>query len=290
MPAVFLHNLLYSRGRPPSSGLRHFLALRTLPSARPRERRSGNGPGATAFGAAARLLLYMPYTYSGAGGSIGNRYFMSFYPLFLFLTPPLSSPRAPLAAIVGGSLFTAQMVLTPFHTAFFPSDHARSGPLRMLPVERTLVNDLMVTGDERRARVPLGCPPPAYFWMPTPSIPKAPRSGRAGRVPCAPAGGRCRQHRAAAHCRPERRGLERRRRIRHDQHRRRPDRPADGSRRGRDCRLSLAMVPYQALSQPTNWMYVCGRATTAGFIPLLEVPAPRTAASWRHDHHQAVWQ
>ena len=33
------------------------------------------------------LLVYMPYTYSGGGGPVGNRYYMSFYPLFLFVTP-----------------------------------------------------------------------------------------------------------------------------------------------------------------------------------------------------------
>ena len=31
-------------------------------------------------------------------------------------------------------------------------------------------------------------------------------------------------------------------------------------------------VPYQPPSQPTNWMYALSVATTAGFIPLLEVP------------------
>ena len=35
------------------------------------------------------LLLLTPFTYSGGGGPVGNRYFLSFYPLFLFLTPAL---------------------------------------------------------------------------------------------------------------------------------------------------------------------------------------------------------
>jgi hypothetical protein len=34
------------------------------------------------------LLLWVPYTYSGGGGPIGNRYFMGLYPLLLFVTPP----------------------------------------------------------------------------------------------------------------------------------------------------------------------------------------------------------
>ena len=44
------------------------------------------------------LLAYMPYTYSGGGGPIGNRYFLSFYPLFLFLMPRIASA---LPAIIG---------------------------------------------------------------------------------------------------------------------------------------------------------------------------------------------
>ena len=40
------------------------------------------------------LIGYMPYTYSGGGGPIGNRYFVSFYPLFLFLMPARSERLA----------------------------------------------------------------------------------------------------------------------------------------------------------------------------------------------------
>ena len=285
-PRVFLYNLFYfAAGR--YSGLLPYYLPGVLSIllflARPRERREWQWVvGATAFGAAAGLLLYMPYTYSGAGGSIGNRYFMSFYPLFLFLTPPLSSARAPLAAIMGGGLFTAKMVLTPFHTAFFPSDHARSGPLRALPVERTLVNDLMVTGEERRARMPLGGVPAAtaYFLDTNAFDPEGTAfwvkgRARADIVLRAPAGvgagGSTAPLRIAALDVDVLNGGA-------------PNTvtiSTGGDRTVLQMEAGAAEtvrlepgygVPYQPPSQPTNWMYVMSVATTAGFIPLLEVP------------------
>ncbi|CAN5480243.1 hypothetical protein BH23ACI1_BH23ACI1_20960 [soil metagenome] len=116
-------------------------------------------------GGAIAFLLYMPYTYSGGGGPIGNRYFISFYPLFLFLMPAVRGARVPLLALGVGALFTARLLFTPFQASFNPGDHARSGPLRLLPIELTMVNDLPVGADPDRARRSLGGAPPirAYF-------------------------------------------------------------------------------------------------------------------------------
>jgi hypothetical protein len=112
------------------------------------------------------LLLYMPYTYSGGGGPIGNRYFLSFYPLFLFLMPPVRSVVAPIVALAIGSLFVAKLVLNPFYTSFNPGQHAKAGPLRLLPIELTLLNDLPVAADIDRARRSLGGDPPVAAYFP----------------------------------------------------------------------------------------------------------------------------
>ena len=111
------------------------------------------------------LLLWVPYTYSGGGGPIGNRYFMGLYPLLLFVTPPL---RSALPAIVGlgiGGLFTAALVLNPFYTSAHPAEHAKHGPLRWLPIEKSLLNDLPVNVTPERARIQLAGTPriTAYF-------------------------------------------------------------------------------------------------------------------------------
>jgi hypothetical protein len=112
------------------------------------------------------LLAYMPYTYSGGGGPIGNRYFLSFYPLFLFLMPPLVSIKPAMTALAIGSLFIAKLVMNPFYTSFNPGEHAKAGPLRWLPIELTLLNDLPVAADAARARRSLGGTPPVAAYFP----------------------------------------------------------------------------------------------------------------------------
>jgi hypothetical protein len=111
------------------------------------------------------LLLWVPYTYSGGGGPIGNRYFMGLYPLLLFVTPPL---RTALPAIVGlaiGGLFTAKLVLNPFYASYRPAEHVKHGPLRWLPIEKSLLNDLPINVTPERVRIQLAGEPriSAYF-------------------------------------------------------------------------------------------------------------------------------
>jgi hypothetical protein len=114
---------------------------------------------------AVALMCYMPYTYSGGGGPVGNRYFLSFYPLFLFLMPAVRSAWPIVIGLAVGALFTAKILLNPFYSSFNPGEHAKAGPLRWLPIERTLLNDLPVSADADRARRSLGGTPPvqAYF-------------------------------------------------------------------------------------------------------------------------------
>ncbi|MGE3190526.1 MAG: hypothetical protein AB7N90_12650, partial [Vicinamibacterales bacterium] len=112
------------------------------------------------LGSAVALLLYMPYTYSGGGGPVGNRYFLGVYPVFLFALPPLSTVVPGLVAIGVSSLFTAQLITNPFYASFRPGEHTKHGLFRLLPVERSLVNDLPVNVSPSRSRQPLGGTPP----------------------------------------------------------------------------------------------------------------------------------
>ncbi len=116
-------------------------------------------------GGAVGLLAYMPYTYSGGGGPVGNRYFLSFYPLFLFLVPPLRSVWPALVALAVGALFIAKVTLNPLYSSFHPGEHAKAGPLRMLPIERSLLNDLPVSADPARSRLRLAGTPPSSFYF-----------------------------------------------------------------------------------------------------------------------------
>ncbi|MEO8520736.1 MAG: hypothetical protein ABI603_05190 [Acidobacteriota bacterium] len=90
------------------------------------------------------FIINLPYTWLGGGGSVGNRYFMGAYGIFLFLLPPLRRTWVAAMPWLVGGLFTAQLVLNPFATSVHPGDAAKHGPLRWLPVELTMVNDLPV--------------------------------------------------------------------------------------------------------------------------------------------------
>jgi hypothetical protein len=100
------------------------------------------------------FIVFTPYTWHGGG--VGNRYFFSGYGVMLFVLPPIQSLGAAFAQWAIGGLFVAPMVLNPFVASFHPADNAKSGPLRMLPVELTLVNDLPVNNEPQHARLWFG--------------------------------------------------------------------------------------------------------------------------------------
>ena len=108
------------------------------------------------IGSAVALLLYMPYTYSGGGGPVGNRYFLGSYGIFLFLVPPLQTAIAGLFATAISALFVAPIIVNPFYAVTHPQDHSKTGLFRWLPIELTMVNDLPINVAPTRTRQPLG--------------------------------------------------------------------------------------------------------------------------------------
>ena len=105
------------------------------------------------------FIVNTPYTWNGGGGSVGNRYFMGAYGIFIFLLPPLARTWTAVVPWVIGGLFTAPLVLNPFVASFHPGSYAEHGPLRWLPVERSLVNDLPINTDASQVRVWFGDDP-----------------------------------------------------------------------------------------------------------------------------------
>ena len=138
---------------------------------------------AAAAATAGGLLLYLPYSWSGGGGPSGNRYFLSVYPVLLFLTPPLRSVGPALVAWLGGSLFTAQILLNPFVSAKQPYLNVQHGAFRWLPVELTMANDLPIALDPLRARVVYQADPTVllYFLDDNAYLPEPPGIWIAGR-------------------------------------------------------------------------------------------------------------
>ena len=112
------------------------------------------------------LLIYMPFTWSGGGGPVGNRYFLGTYGIFLFLVPPLQTAVAGLLTMALSALFVAPLISAPLVATRNPAEHAKTGLFRWLPTELTMVNDLPInTGPSSRFRQPLGGTPPilGYF-------------------------------------------------------------------------------------------------------------------------------
>ena len=112
------------------------------------------------------LLIYMPFTWSGGGGPVGNRYFLGTYGIFLYLVPPLQTAMPGLITTALSALFVAPLISAPLYASRNSSEHAKTGFFRWLPTELTMVNDLPInTGPSTRFRQPLGGDPPvtAYF-------------------------------------------------------------------------------------------------------------------------------
>lgn len=123
---------------------------------------------ATIAGVIVAHVFVWPFTWNGGGGPVGSRYFLPFYALFLAIIPATAGLGAAVAAFVVGALFTAQLVLNPFYASLRPGDHTKSGALRMLPTELTLLHDLPVAQERDRMRRTIGPPDPngqvmAYF-------------------------------------------------------------------------------------------------------------------------------
>jgi hypothetical protein len=230
---------------------------------------------------AGALLCYMPYTYSGGGGPVGNRYFVSFYPLFLFLLPPVRSAGPSLAALAIGALFVAKVVLNPFYSSFNPGEHAKAGPLRLLPIELTLLNDLPVSADVDRARRTLAGAPPiaAYFPDDGAYAPEGDRFWVKG-------GSRADVIlRAPTWQSPDNRIVPLRIRAFTVEVTSGPPNHVVISA-GSRARLDLAAgevrvvqvdagsgVPYKPADFPTNYVYALSISTSAGVVPFLEDPA-----------------
>ena len=76
----------------------------------------------------ALFLISVPYTWSGGGGSIGNRYFMGAYGAFLFLLPPIQRVAMAFVPWVAGLFFMAPLVMNPFAISARPGDASPSSP------------------------------------------------------------------------------------------------------------------------------------------------------------------
>lgn len=104
------------------------------------------------------FVIKLPLSWSGGGGPVGNRYFLSVYPAIFFLLPALRSTLPSIIALAGGALFIGHIVVQPVFSAKHPWITSQRGALRLLPVELTMPDDLPVRLRLDRARLNYGNP------------------------------------------------------------------------------------------------------------------------------------
>jgi hypothetical protein len=231
------------------------------------------------------LLFITPYTWSGGGGPIGNRYFLSFYPVFFFLMPAVATFLPALVALAIGAAFTAKIVFNPFWSSFHPGEHPKSGPLRLLPIELTMLNDLPLASNPDRWRQRLKDGMLAYFPDDNAYTPEGDsfwlRGGRSAdvilRAPLLELGqGRWAGRQIARLAITVVNGTK-------------PNEVSIDTGRASETftmspgeRRSLTLdmpdgLPYRPYETPTSYVYVISLSTTDGFVPFLETPPSNDA-------------
>lgn len=231
------------------------------------------------------LLLITPYTWAGGGGPVGNRYFLSFYPVFLFLMPPVATFAPAVAALVLGTAFTAKVVFNPFWSSFHPGEHPKSGPLRLLPIELTMLNDLPLAASPDRWRRRLKDGMLAYFPDDNAYTPEDDsfwlRGGRRAdvilRAPLLDLGeGRWAGRQIARLHATIVNGAKANQVTIHTGRASEVLTMSAGERRTVTLEMPQGL-PYRPYETPTSYVYVLSFETTDGFVPFLETPPSNDA-------------
>ncbi len=96
---------------------------------------------AALFGEILIWIIFMPDNYAGGGGALANRYFLNIYPFFFFL-PELKHDFKEIGVNwVFASLFIGQILISPLQNSHYPATHVKKFPIKLLPIEMTLINN-----------------------------------------------------------------------------------------------------------------------------------------------------
>ena len=214
------------------------------------------------------LLLVLPFTWSGGGGPPGNRYLLSVYPTLFFLVSPIESTWPGLVSWVGGTLFTARMLVSPFVAAGFPWLATEHGPARLLPVELTMANDLPARLAPSRTLIPYGQDPALrLYFLDQNAYPPEPQPACGFRRRHAPISSFDRSIRSTiSWSRPNRRSAP--------LSRSRWGVPPSPSKSNRK-KLSTFEVPASGVRGLRSYAYLLSARSSAGFVPHLSDPASR---------------
>jgi hypothetical protein len=107
-------------------------------------------------------LVWLPYTWAGGGGPVGNRYFLSLAASLFFLVPRISS-FAPAVLAALGLLFVWPSLASPFVTVKQPWRATQTAVFNVLPFELSNASEFPIILDRQRGRVPQGRAPTVFI-------------------------------------------------------------------------------------------------------------------------------
>lgn len=110
------------------------------------------------------LLVLAPALWNGGGGPVGNRYFLGIYPTLLFLLPAGAGLLPALTALLVGVTFMGPILAHPFAASQTVWLNSERWPLRLLPIELTILNNLPVALKYERFRVPVSKDPEVFLY------------------------------------------------------------------------------------------------------------------------------
>lgn len=137
-------------------------------------------------GIAAILLVLAPYSWSGGGGPVGNRYYLSIYPAWLFLLPAGVGLGTSLVAGVVGLVALGPALVSPMAASREPWTIGDRWPLRVLRAELAVLDDSPVRLSMSRGRIPYHIEEFVYLYYldahsyspePAGGVPGAPTDG-----------------------------------------------------------------------------------------------------------------
>jgi hypothetical protein len=101
-------------------------------------------------------IWIIPDNWYGGGGTVGNRYFLSLLPAFLFLVPVRRAWWVAGAGALSAAVFVGPLLVSPVRHSLRPGDHATRAAFELLPAELTMLNDLSLFTEPWRKKRPFG--------------------------------------------------------------------------------------------------------------------------------------